>query len=231
MIETAPDSDLASQLLRIAYDSDLRRTLYERLGDYCHQCRNRLNGLKLGLYLASKQSSVTTSSTWSEVESLYERLERRVDQIQTLCRPMTLSRVTLGIDLLVQDRLEGWTRLMESNDRTLEIVAPVERAIASFDVERMGQVLDMLVAWRASESEWTDSARLQWWVDSSSAHISWEESRSGAPAEVAPGRVAEVNWTLPLLARVALAHGGDYRLKEDKDWTLVISWPSSPPSL
>jgi hypothetical protein len=225
------DNDLTNQLLRIAYDPDLRQKIYERLGEYCHQCRNRLNSLKLGLYLVARQPSGSTSSVWKEIERLYVQLERRVIQIQTLCRPMSLSRVTLGIDLLIHDRQEAWTQLMESNGKTLDFVAPAERAIASFDVERLGQAMDSVIAWRALERDSGGSARLRWWVEAGYAHVAWEESISGVKCEVSNHRDQGDSWALPMLARIALAHGGDYRVQDDRDWKLEVSWPSSPPPL
>jgi hypothetical protein len=225
------ENDLTNQLLQVANDPDLRQMIYERLGEYCHQCRNRLNSLKLGLYLVARQSCGSTSSDWSDIERHYRQLERRVIQIQTLCRPMSLSRVTLGIDLLIEDRQEAWTRLMESNGKSLEFVAPAERAIASFDVERLGEAMDSVVAWRALGGNPAGSARLRWWVEAGYAHVAWEESPSGVTCNVRDHRDEVDSWALPMLARIALAHGGDYRVQDDHDWKLEVSWPSSPPPL
>jgi len=129
MLPGATDPRFAEQLMRIAKDPDLRRSLYERLGDYCHKCRNQLNSLKLSLYLVRRQPSTTRQDLWAEIDGHYQELERRVDLIQTLCRPMALSRVTLGLELLIEDRREPWTRLMAATGRNLELVPPAERAV------------------------------------------------------------------------------------------------------
>ena len=230
MLQGSTDGDLAGQLLQIAREPILRGLVYERLGDYCHQCRNRLNSLKLMIYLMMKLTPAPTVGTWEEINRHYGDLERRVDQIQNLCRPMIVTRVTLELDLLIDDRREAWTRSMIANGRTLEFVAPAERALASFDVDRLGQALDAIVAWRAGDESAERPARLLWWVESGRVHLSWEEpasTRSGVQCRpMARGSI----WALPLMARVADAHGGECRLRQDRGWQLDVSWPFRPPT-
>jgi hypothetical protein len=218
------DEVLGDQLLRIARDPVLRLRVYEHLREYCHQCRNRLNSLKLSLYLAMRQSPSPNADPWVEIERHYRDLESRVEQVQFLCRPLLLSRVTLGLDLLIEDRREAWTRRMAELGRGLELVSPSERAVASFDVDSLGRALDSVVAWRASDRSDARSARLRWWVEGGFAHVAWEEPAT--PAR--PGCVPPPAWTLPLLARVALAHGGDYRIDTERGWCLDVAWPAKP---
>jgi hypothetical protein len=220
MLPGTTDEILGDQLLRIARDPDLRLKVYDQLREYCHQCRNRLNSLKLSIYLAMRQSPSPTADPWMEIERHYRELETRVEQIQLLCRPMALSRVTLGLDLLIEDRRAPWSGLMAEEDKALELIPPVARAVASFDVDRLGRVLDSVVAWRASDRSAARSARVRWWVEGGVAHIAWEEAT--------PARGEPPSWTLPLLARVALAHGGDYRIETDRGWRLEVAWPSQP---
>ena len=227
MLPGTTDQLLGEQLLRIARNPDLRQVIYERLREYCHQCRNRLNSLKLSLYLAMKQSPSPGPEPWLDVDRQYQDLERRVERVQALCRPLTLSRVTLGLDLLIDDRRETWTRIMSSKGRGLDFVPPAERAVASFDVERLVQVLDLLVAWRSAEPAAAGPAKLRWWVESGYAHIAWEEATSSPPT-VGPQAEDGATWTLPLIARVALAHGGDLQVAADRGWRLEVSWPSQP---
>jgi hypothetical protein len=231
MFQATTDDLLGSQLLRIARDPDLRRMVYERLGEYCHQCRNRLNSLKLSLYLAMKNTPPASPDLWVDIEHQYRELERRVDRVQTLCRPIILSRVTLGLELLIDDRREAWREVMSSNGRELEFVAPAERAVANFDVERLGQVFDSLVAWRASDHSSGSSARLRWWFEAGHAHIAWEEPLESGPTPRSSPSAFGATWTIPLLARVVLAHDGDLFVSEERGWRLEVSWPSLPTSL
>ena len=230
MLQGTTDDVLGMQLIRIARDPDLRGMVYDRLREYCHQCRNRLNSLKLSLYLALKNRPSNGPDPWVDIDRQYQELERRVDRVQALCRPLTLSRVTLGLELLIDDRQEAWSRTMSSGGRELELVAPTERAVASFDVERLGQALDSLVAWRASADSAGSMARLRWWEEAGYAHLAWEEPPEAGPS--AGGVVSEdtAAWTLPLLVRVVLAHGGDYLVAEACGWRLEISWPSQSTS-
>lgn len=230
MLQGMSDHALADQLVRIARDPELRRLVYERLGDYCHQCRNRLNSLKLSLYLAMKQSSIVPPSHWNTIDLHYQELERRVDRVQMLCRPLELSRVTLSLELLFDDRRDSWMRLMSSRGRNLEFVRPSEKSIASFDVERLGQALDSLVKWRAGDTSASRSATLRWWVDSGYVHLIWEEPLARPFRQAESNCDEEATWTLPLLARVAIAHGGEYRLQEEHGWRLEVSWPTCSPS-
>ena len=61
------ETRLSRQLMEFARDTTLRQEVYKRLGEYCHQCRNRLNSLKLSLYLVKRQShdSLAWQLGWS----------------------------------------------------------------------------------------------------------------------------------------------------------------------
>jgi hypothetical protein len=217
------DGSLAQQLLEAARDPTLRHSVYLQLGEYCHLCRNRLNSLKLSLFLAMKHSNDGRLREWDLIETQYLELERVVDRVQTIFRPMTLTRVTIALDLFFEDRREEWTRLIAAGGGDLEWVRPRVRGMASFDVERMGHALDALVKWRAGALVPDRVARLRWWVEAGLAHISWEETLFSpmTPSD------DETTWTLPLIARVVEAHGGEFRLTEAKTWRLDLSWPAS----
>jgi hypothetical protein len=222
------DQTLGDQLLQVARDPDLRQSVYEHLREYCHQCRNRLNSLKLSIYLAMKQSPTPTDDRWVEIDRHYQDLEKRVEQIQFLCRPIALCQVTLGLDLLVEDRRVVWEALMAEQGRELELVPPAERAVASFDVESLGKALDALVAWRAADRSAAGLARLRWWVDAGTAHLAWEESAEIGRPPGLPASDEAPPWTLPILARIVEAHGGDYKIQHERGWRLEFAWPSRP---
>jgi hypothetical protein len=230
MSQGSIENDLAGQLVRIARDPVLRGMVYERLGDYCHQCRNRLNSLKLMIYLMMKQAPAGSARGWEEINRHYRDLERRLDQIQTLCRPMTITRVTLGIDLLMDDRRQDWSRSMSARGRNLEFIPPTSRTSASFDADRLGQALDAIVDWRAGEGPAGRPARLRWWAEGDQAHVAWEEPDPN-PTEVlrVPTHGGSL-WALPLLVRVAEAHGGECRIEAKRGWRVEVSWPARSPT-
>jgi nitrogen-specific signal transduction histidine kinase len=228
MLPDRASASLADQLLWIAQDPDLRRSIYERLGGYCHQCRNRLNSLKLSLYLAMKQSLDTGEAYWAAIENEYQDLERSVDRIQVFCKPPTSSRVTLDLELLFENRRDAWTRVFMKEARTLEYDPPASPAIASFDVDQIGQALDSLVEWRAGEATSRGPARLRWWLEAGNAHVVWEESRAKMSHSGAVPAHDGATWSLPLLTRVVKAHGGDLSVTAKNGWKVELSWPSDP---
>jgi hypothetical protein len=150
-----------------------------------------------------------------------------VDQIQSLCRPLTLSKVSLPLDLLINDRRPSWTRAMIRSGKTLEFLPPPVPTKASFDVERLGAGLDALVDWRAGEPEAGSVAKVRWWMEDRMVHLVWEES--GVPSSVT--QTAESSdrstWALPLLVRVVLAHDGDFRIESNGGYRLELFWPNS----
>ena len=226
MSDSLANDSLARELLEIARDAGLRQSVYLQLGEYCHQCRNRLNSLKLSLFLAIRQSDREHAGDWEPVERRYLELERIVDRVQTICRPMNLSRVTIDLELLFEDRREEWSRWMAAGGGDLKWAYPRARSPASFDVEWMGQALDALVRWRAGGLTEDRQAVFRWWVESSRACISWEES----PEVGTNSHEGGATWALPLIARVLEAHGGEYRVSLSFGWRIDLSWPLSAES-
>ena len=228
MFDLPPDDDrLGGQLMAIARDTTLRQAVYARIGEYCHQCRNRLNSLKLSLYLARREATGRASETWEALEKHYLALEQMIERVQVICRPMTLSRVRLGLDLLIDDRRARWSDLLAERGGELVCIPPGERAVATLDVDRMGLALDALATWRARVAPPGTNIRLRWRVDSGRARIGWEEEvpRAKFALDEGWGRGWEGDWTLPLLARVLAAHDGDLRIDEMSGWRLELSWP------
>lgn len=222
MIEGVSDNSIADELLMIAHDPGLRQSVYQELGEYCHTCRNRLNSLKLSIFLAMRLSNDVNSDRWSFIERQYLELERSVDRVQALCRPMTLSMVSIAFDLLIEERADEWADEMAVGGCLLECVPPPTRAVAAFDVERMGQVLDAIVQWRAGGVARGRTARLQWWVEAGTAHVAWSEEGTSPDGPAPEG----AKWVMPLVARVILTHHGEYRVAENQGWRLEFSWPS-----
>ncbi len=228
MFDSSTEDHLSGQLLQIARDPELRQLVYARLGEYSHQCRNRLNSLKLCLFLAIRQSTADRSELWDEIDRSYLNLERRVERIQLLCRPLTLTHLPIALDLLIEDRRSTWTRTMAEAGCELAFVAPKDRAVVSYDVPSMGVALDALVAWRAGHSYRGRSARVRWSAENGRAQIYWEEFGEAQGRKGEPD-VEGATWSLPLVARIVTAHGGDYRLESTPNWQITLTWPAHPP--
>ena len=138
---------------------------------------------------------------------------------------MTLSKVKLGIELLIEDRRVLWTQLMAGQGREISLVGPGSRAVASFDVERMSQALDAVVAWRAGEFDSQGPVDVRWWVEGNVAHLTWREE-AVQRREIPPN--PENAWPLPILARVLSAHDGDLTEQHDGGWQMHLTWPAAP---
>ena len=227
MIDRTIGSDLVSVLMEIAQNPALQRDLDKILGDFCHQCRNRLNSLKLSLYLAKRQSPNRVTETWRDLESDYQALERQFERVQTICRPMCPSFVTIDLSLLFEDRRLNWSKILTDQGLELEFVRPQGRCLARFDVNQMGAALDAVIQWRAEQGSLATRTLLKWWDDSGRTHVEWVEAASIVRREKTPSPPRpEVAWTLPNLAQVVAEHGGTIKVDERNGWVLSFSWPS-----
>jgi len=222
------DARLADQLLAIARNPILRHSVYERLGEYCHQCRNRLNSLKLSLYLARRGAVEGYAGTWDALDGHYLELELLIERVQVICRPMVLSRITVGLDLLIEDRRQEWTSILAGRGGDLSFIAPTDRALASLDIDRMILGLDALARWRSVAVAPGTTTRIRWWVDAGWAHLAWEEDPPRARFTLGTDPSPDRTWTLSLLARVAAEHDGELRLNDRLGWRLELTWPSDP---
>lgn len=227
MLLTMNEHVLSDHLMEIAQNSTVRHAVYEHLGEYCHQVRNRLNSLKLCLYLAKRNACESSSPEIHSLESGYASLERTVDLIQTLCRPMPISLALLGIDLLIDDRRPIWTRHAAELDVEVECLPPSDRAVAKFDPDRMGHALDVLVRWRLAELGPGSSARLTWRIDRGRALVTWQEMAN--PSTLSHPRYEPSHvWALPLITRIAEGHWGVVRILPGDRWRLDLDWPVAP---
>ena len=224
MIPLTSDSALGDRLFRLASHPEIRQTLYDRLGEYCHQCRNRLNSLKMGLYLARKQGSAETSAIWDRLEPLYLKLEQQIERVQDLCRPLRATPLRIDLGLLMNDRLPRWGSKWEQHGRRLIVRKPETQALASFDVELLGRWLDALVDWRAGEAHPSTTATLLWQADNQQAQLTWEET-----TQTEDSRKETSNrgiWVLPMIQRVAEVHAGTLRFQLEPAFRLELAWPS-----
>jgi hypothetical protein len=217
--------DLASSLTRVASDPLMVRALHELLGDYCHQCRNTLNSLKLSLYLAKRDTPAGSSHIWSELEPRYQRVEQSFDRLQTICRPMSLAPIRVTLEMLFDERRPRWTEAMAARDRVLEFASPAEAIPGEFDPIRLTECLDALVLWRAEVGEPGQTATLEWGADPDRFELCWTEPSAWGfepsdSVEEGPDALA-----LPLLARVIAEHGGTFHLDLRDGLRLEAAWP------
>lgn len=226
MLDSAANPGLIAQLMEIVQDPRLRGDVEHLFGDFCHQCRNRLNSLKLSIYLAKRQSAQTSTDAWKSLESDYQILEDQFKRVQTICRPLGLSPVTIALNLLFDDRRASWSNIMAAAGRKLEFQQPCDGTVARFDVDQLGAALDAMVAWRAEQGASAARTMLCWWVEAQQACVTWTETESlGAGTPTRPTR-KDLVWTLPILTRIVTEHGGTLQVDEQAGWTMKLTWPT-----
>jgi hypothetical protein len=236
---------LAEALLPIAADPGQTRHLHEILGAYCHQCRNLLHSLKLCLFLARRGSGAQgdDDAIWRSLEATNRELERFLDRLHQLCRPTPLSTIRVGLEVLVADRREEWSRVLAERGRLLVLGRRGGDAEGAFDPIRLGQALDDLVAWRARDGTPGTALRLRYGTDEGSFGLEWDEP-GGRPQERrdqpwpgpasleqicddGAGDVATAAYralTIPVLARVMALHGGLLETTDSGRWRLRLRW-------
>jgi hypothetical protein len=222
--------DLTGHFLRIATDSEGSRDLAQTLRGFFHDARNRLNSLKIGLYLARRAACPPQRRVWEELDHSYRGLEQLVDRLQTLCRPMDLSPVTADVRTWLEERRDLWCSQLGAVGRALEWGPSPTPAVGRFDPMWLIKGLDALVAWRATKEGCDKSARITWGADSTQLHIEWSEEGPSVdgPLEGRDGR--SVSMVLPILARIMTAHGGSLAVSQRGGLVVRLAWPAGDPA-
>ncbi len=220
-----PAADFTPSLLRVASDPRPIGSLHELLGGFCHKCRNTLNCLKMSLYLAKRDSEPDVLATLNQLEPHYREVEQIFDRLHAICRPITLTPVTLDLALLIDQRRLAWDAWMAARQRPLVVCSPREPAVGQYDPNCLGQGLDALVSWRAAAGTPREPARLRWHVHEQHFRLEWEERSAGGFDTPAIEAGPSASLALPLLMRVVSAHGGRLDLSVRDELLIGLSWP------
>ena len=218
--------DHVDGLLRIARDLELRGELGSPLGAFCHQFRNRLNSLKLGIYLAKRQAAGELAQSWETLERDYLAIEDRLDRIQLVCRVAHAIPVGIGLDLLFEDRSPSWTEALQRGGAHLTLTPPTSGCPTRVDIERIGSALDDLVLWRSAARSGHREVRVEWDHTADRTTIRWSESLLASEPVAADRAEPWRTWTLPILARLMADHRGTLTVSEGPTWELTLQWPA-----
>lgn len=216
---------LSSALLSIAADGDQVALFHRILDRYFHRFRNRLNSMKLSLYLGRRDSLGSEVGLWSELEGRYQTIERFLDQIQNYCRPFELTPIEAPLDLFLEERRQAWEHRHSSRGLEFDLNPPEQPAFGQFDPSRLAQGLDALAAWRVESLPVGTSIRLQWAERDGWLHLHWEEPqvRNSCSKECAGD--SPIDLALPILARIVQAHGGTLDVSLQSGFALTLKWP------
>jgi hypothetical protein len=226
MEESSSEGSMSSWL-RVASDPSQAVALHAIFGDFCHQYRNNLHALKLSLYLARKAAKTSDASIWDQFDPGYAALERLVDRLQTIYRPMELDLVRLPLEMLVAERRRSWIDGFVKHGRSLDLEPPATDTIGYFDPIRLAMGLEAFVTWRAGAGEPGRPARLTWKSEGDNFHLVWSEPGARAIDALDELKDQREPLALPLLARIISAHQGTVELASDDGLKVHLRWPRS----
>jgi len=214
----------------------------ERIGDlrqflsgFTHRCRNSLHGIKMSLYLCRRGVEGPAPDSWARLERTYQETERLFDRLQEIYRPMSATMVRSSLGQLLAERLPIWRSWFAARGRTLEADPPAEEGLGDYDPMRLGSGLDAFIAWRLEDGPSCGNVRLAWRVCQGWFEVEWSEVDRQIPAGVGSqgnprsdhsgdSRSGD-SLALPLLARIASAHGGRVVFGRDPAFHLTVRWP------
>ncbi|MEO6810395.1 MAG: hypothetical protein ABI353_14875 [Isosphaeraceae bacterium] len=216
---------LAGDLLKITASAEQLSTLYETLGEFNHLVRNRLNSLKLSIYLARQDGPKHLDEYWAELDRRYRTIEGFVERLQTIYRPMSLTPMRLTVGMLFDDLHAKWSKGFESRQVRFMLTSPSDQAVGHFDPIRLGQGLDALAAWRTDNAKANSLVHVEWHVAGEDVVVLWREPEvTCLPLDDAPEGDAPC-LALPLLARIITAHGGRLDASLEDGLLLQLRWP------
>jgi hypothetical protein len=224
MAESNEVEGLTGALLRVASDPLQVDSLYQVLGEFCHVARNRLNCLKLSLYLARRDPQDSQREGWSRIERIYSEVEAFLERFQTVCRPMRLAPMSVDLGMLLDERRPVWDVWMADRGRSIVWDAPATPAMGVFDHARLSQGLDALALWSSQGGSAETPVHVAWGSDTGQLRLGWGDPTMRAAEEGVVPCLA-----LPLLARVVSAHGGVLELSLRCGLDLQLVWPAQPP--
>jgi hypothetical protein len=219
--------------LKIVSDPAQIKDLHELLGDFCHQVRNRLHMLNMELYFAKVASHDSQRSEWAILEQSYRAVERVVDHLQTICRPMPLTLLSMSLDILLEDRRQDWSCRLAARDLSLELKPPADTVVGLFDPSRLAHALDAWALFRSEQAASGTVIQVSWGRRDGHLTLEWQETApSCGPSPQTTNitlteSVRMTSLALPLLARVMTAHGGHLKVVTKPDWNLHLRWPEN----
>jgi len=216
-------------------DPDGPEPFQQLLRRYNHRCRNSLSGIKMGLYLFERESTLPMGPRWNELALMYEDIERLFDRLQMIYRTCSLTCVRSPLGQLISERLPSWRSWFGARGRSIELDLPVHDDPGDFDPMYLGTGLDAFAAWRATAGDRDRESRLSWRIEAGCFEVSWDEAAhssghySGDAKQDPSPRPEALESTdsvaLIFLARVVSAHGGHLETTSAPAFGAKLRWP------
>ena len=121
------------RLIPVVADSEQVTLLYSRLREFCHDMRNELSLYRMKIYLASRSGEAIPPAQLDEIETRYQALERFIVGIQTICRPMEPTLMTMSLDMVLEERSEDWEAQFGRRGRRLRGYRPPQEVDGALD--------------------------------------------------------------------------------------------------
>ena len=224
-LEGVEVDDLTRSCLDIAATPEESDRLYGKLRSFFHDSRNRLNQLKLGLYVARRSGDAPTESQWDHLERSYGSLEQLIERLQMILRPTSLDAVDADLTTLLNERRASWTDWLARTRSCFDRPSSLKPITGRFDPIRMAQGLDALASWRHEQLAEFSTVRLRWGCQDESLFVVWEEMGSVVSVPLEGGTGQDVTLALPLLTRIIAAHGGHVEVAERNGLRVELRWP------
>jgi hypothetical protein len=226
MASTQDCQGVARALMAIAADPGRTDELYGVLGEFCHGIRDRLNALKISLYVVNQSVSAEQGRCWQEVHEQYLGVEQFVDHFQTVFRPMSLNLMSVSLGRLLEENRDAWEGLIRSRGAKVFWSRPKTDPAGTFDPMRLIDALDRFVQSRVAELLPGTLVHVSWFSEDGQFRFSWEERNPPVAADQPPREECRNSMmALPMLARVMALHGGAVTARSCNGCSIELRWP------
>lgn len=218
---------VAGTLLRMIDNPGRLDGLQWQLDRYCHRLRNRLNSLKLSLYLARRLDQAAPVA-WEDADANYRRMEVLIEHLQAVVTPLRLAPIEIDLLAWLAEAMPCWRRALEAGGLSMAGEGPDGPLPVRFDTTRFSQAIAPLIeAWARPGAEGS-TVRLRWGADGECCALEFAADGPVGPRLVGALGAAD-GLALPRLARVLQAHGGRLDIRDGRAPSLRLRWPAEPP--
>ena len=222
-MENRRDVDgLAGVLLRCAEVPGRIEDLNHLLDHYCHRLRNRLNSLKLSLYLSRRLAEGRCTDQIDRADAAYRQIAAVVDHLQAICAPVALAVSGGSMNEWVGSQGANWHAILATRGILLDIEDSHEAIFACCDRARLGQGIEVLVREWAEHGRPGSEIRMSWGRRFDRCYLRFEGGAWLLPCRGESDRLA-----FAIAGRVLAVHRGVLAIEDDPESTTVdLSWPA-----